>query len=98
MQTLPPLYARSVRPPSAKCTQPLPGAAAYRGPIRTTVGLSYAESWIREWCTQFCDVTFPRVHLDPGETQTFAMTIPVPAGCSRFSGSKRSPAATGSGS
>jgi len=30
-----------------------------------------------EWCTQFCDVTFPRARLDPEETQTFAMTIPV---------------------
>ena len=35
------------------------GDAEYRGPIRVTVGLSYAESWIREWCTRFCDVTFP---------------------------------------
>jgi hypothetical protein len=30
-----------------------------------------------EWCTQFCGVTFPRGRLDPGETQTFAITIPV---------------------
>jgi hypothetical protein len=42
-----------------------------------TVGLSYAESWISESCTQFCDATFPRGRLDPGQTQTFEMTIPV---------------------
>lgn len=41
------------------------------------MGLSYDESWIPEWCTQFCGVTFPRVPLAPGETQTFEMTIPV---------------------
>jgi hypothetical protein len=38
----------------------------YLRPIRATVGLSYAESWMPEWCTKFCDVTFPRGRLDLG--------------------------------
>lgn len=41
------------------------------------MGLSYAESWVPEWRTQFCDVTFPRGRLEPRETQTFELAIPV---------------------
>ena len=65
------------------------GDAEYRGSIRATVGLSYDESWVPEWRTQFCDVSLPR----PTSTRTRRRRPRCRSPCfrrrrSRFSDSK----------